>query len=189
MLALALLAAPLAAVPLAVGPHPVHLDFWPAVGRRRNAGAHGAGPVHRPALHCLAVVGGHAGLAGAAWALRLSLAGQVTFFTGLCAGWPGRTRVGPGASQQRWRLTFSTISGHSRTGAISPMKALLKYWRIWMQNSKTVASRIVGTRMVGRFVRGDGIFLRNTRISNTSFIFSKNKLGIEPCIYRSLFSD
>ena len=68
------------------------------------------------------------------------------------------------------------------------MKALLKYWRIWMQNSKTVASRIVGTRMVGGFVRGDGIFLRNTRISNTSFIFSKNKLGIEDHVFIGHFS-
>ncbi|WP_313759817.1 acyltransferase [Diaphorobacter nitroreducens] len=68
------------------------------------------------------------------------------------------------------------------------MKALLKYWHIWMQNCKIVSSRIFGTRMVGGFVRGDGIFLSNTRISNTSFIFSKNKLQIEDHVFIGHFS-
>ncbi|MFZ3125637.1 MAG: acyltransferase [Acidovorax sp.] len=68
------------------------------------------------------------------------------------------------------------------------MRALLKYWRIWFQKSKTTASRIAGTRMVGGFVRGDGLFLRNTRISNTSFIFARDKLEIEDHVFIGHFS-
>lgn len=48
---------------------------------------------------------------------------------------------------------------------------------------KTIISRIQGTRMVGGFVRGDGAFLKNTRISNTSCIFSKEKLKIEDHVF------
>ncbi len=48
---------------------------------------------------------------------------------------------------------------------------------------KMMISRIQGTRMVGGFVRGDGLFLKNTRISNTACIFSKENLTIEDHVF------
>lgn len=68
------------------------------------------------------------------------------------------------------------------------MRAFLNYWRSWIQNLKTIASRLVGTRMVGGFSRGDGKFLPNSRVSNTAYIFSKEKLEIEDHVFIGHFS-
>lgn len=85
MLALALLAAPLAAVLLLWGPTLFTWIFGPQWG---DAGTLARGLGLYIGLHFIASPLSVVTLAWRAqpWALRLSLAGQVTFFTGLCAG-------------------------------------------------------------------------------------------------------
>jgi acetyltransferase-like isoleucine patch superfamily enzyme len=59
--------------------------------------------------------------------------------------------------------------------------------RCW-QVLKRLASRAWGTRMVWGFVRGDGEFLPNTRISNTSDIFARERLHIGDHVFIGHFS-
>ncbi|MEZ5608243.1 MAG: hypothetical protein R3E52_14270 [Burkholderiaceae bacterium] len=49
-------------------------------------------------------------------------------------------------------------------------------------------SRLMGTRMVGGFVRGDGAFLAHTRISNTAYIFARDQLEIADHVFIGHFA-
>jgi acetyltransferase-like isoleucine patch superfamily enzyme len=66
------------------------------------------------------------------------------------------------------------------------MKASLRR-RLW-QPIKMLISRLWGTRMVGGFVRGDGIYLPYTRISNTSVVFARERLVIGDHVFIGHFS-
>ena len=59
--------------------------------------------------------------------------------------------------------------------------------RAWMP-LKRMISRLYGTRMVGGFIRGDGEFLANTRVSNTSFIFAPKRLEVGDHVFIGHFS-
>lgn len=66
------------------------------------------------------------------------------------------------------------------------MKASLPR-RLW-QPLKLLLSRLWGSRMVGGFVRGDGEFLPNTRLSNTSVIFARERLAVGDHVFIGHFS-
>jgi acetyltransferase-like isoleucine patch superfamily enzyme len=66
------------------------------------------------------------------------------------------------------------------------MKATLLQ-RLW-QPTKMLISRLLGTRMVGGFVRGDGEFLPHTRISNTSCVFARERLNVGDHVFIGHFS-
>lgn len=66
------------------------------------------------------------------------------------------------------------------------MKA--SWWRRAWQPLKLLASRLWGTRMVGGFVRGDGEYLANTRVSNSSSIFARPRLDVADHVYIGHFS-
>jgi acetyltransferase-like isoleucine patch superfamily enzyme len=53
---------------------------------------------------------------------------------------------------------------------------------------KRALSRIVGPRMVGGWVRGDGVYLAHTRISNQSCIFEPERLQVEDHVFIGHFS-
>ena len=57
-----------------------------------------------------------------------------------------------------------------------------------LQPLKLLASRLWGTRMVGGFVRGDGEYLANTRVSNTSFVFARDRLDLGDHVFIGHFS-
>lgn len=59
--------------------------------------------------------------------------------------------------------------------------------RVWQQ-IKMLVSRACGTRMVGGFVRGDGEFLPHTRISNTSYVFGRERLDVGDHVFIGHFS-
>ena len=61
-------------------------------------------------------------------------------------------------------------------------------WRRWWQRAKRLLSRAGGTRMVGGWVLGDGRYLPNTRVSNTSFCFAVEKLELEDHVFIGHFS-
>lgn len=61
-------------------------------------------------------------------------------------------------------------------------------WRRCWQPLKLLASRLWGTRMVGGFVRGDGVYLPNTRVSNTSEIFDRPALDVADHVFIGHFS-
>lgn len=61
-------------------------------------------------------------------------------------------------------------------------------WRRAWQPLKLLASRLWGTRMVWGFVRGDGVFLPNTRISNTSEVFDRPALDVGDHVFIGHFS-
>lgn len=66
------------------------------------------------------------------------------------------------------------------------MKASLRR-RLW-QPVKMLVSRLWGTRMVGGFVRGDGTWLPNTRISNTTVVFARERLDVGDHVFIGHFS-
>ena len=66
------------------------------------------------------------------------------------------------------------------------MKA--SWWRRVWQPLKLLASRLWGTRMVGGFVRGDGEYLANTRVSNSSSIFAQPQLDVADHVFIGHFS-
>ena len=59
--------------------------------------------------------------------------------------------------------------------------------RVW-QPLKTVLSRLFGPRTVWGFVRADGVYLPDTRISNHSQIVSPERLDIGDHVYVGHFS-
>ena len=61
-------------------------------------------------------------------------------------------------------------------------------WRRWWLRAKRLVSRAWGTRMVGGWVRADGIYLPNTRVSNTSFCFAVERLQLEDHVFIGHFS-
>lgn len=66
------------------------------------------------------------------------------------------------------------------------MKASL--WRRAWQPVKRLISRAWGPRVVGGWVRGDGVYLPHTRVSNTSFCFARDKLQVEDHVFIGHFS-
>ena len=66
------------------------------------------------------------------------------------------------------------------------MKATLRQ-RLW-QPLKILLSRATGPRVVGGFVRGDGEFLPNTRVSNQAFVFARDALQIGDHVFIGHFS-
>ncbi len=66
------------------------------------------------------------------------------------------------------------------------MKA--SWWRRWTLQGKRLLSRAGGPRVVGGWVRGDGEYLPNTRVSNTSFCFAPEKLQIDDHVFVGHFS-
>ncbi|WP_082580219.1 acyltransferase [Pelomonas sp. Root1444] len=66
------------------------------------------------------------------------------------------------------------------------MKASLAR-RLW-QPVKRLVSRLWGPRMVYGFVRGDGEFLPNTRLSNSAVVFAPDKLEIGDHVFIGHFS-
>jgi len=73
-----------------------------------------------------------------------------------------------------------------KTSAAINLKA--PWWRRRFQQLKMLASRAWGTRMVGGFVRGDGVFLPHTRISNTSCVFARERLDVGDHVFIGHFS-
>lgn len=59
--------------------------------------------------------------------------------------------------------------------------------RLW-QPLKMLLSRLWGPRMVGGFIRGDGLYLPHTRISNSTVITDRRKLQIEDHVFIGHFS-
>ena len=57
-----------------------------------------------------------------------------------------------------------------------------------MVQGKRFLSRAWGPRMVGGWVRGDGEYLPNTRVSNTSFCFAPERLQLEDHVFIGHFS-
>ena len=66
------------------------------------------------------------------------------------------------------------------------MKASLAR-RAW-QPLKRLVSRLWGPRMVFGFVRGDGEFLPNTRLSNSTVVFARDKLDVGDHVFIGHFS-
>ena len=66
------------------------------------------------------------------------------------------------------------------------MKASLPR-RAW-QPLKRLISRLWGPRMVYGFVRGDGDFLPNTRISNSTAVFARDRLDVADHVFIGHFS-
>lgn len=66
------------------------------------------------------------------------------------------------------------------------MKA--SWWRRWALRGKRLLSRVGGPRVVGGWVRGDGEYLPNTRVSNTSFCFAPEKLQVADHVFVGHFS-
>lgn len=61
-------------------------------------------------------------------------------------------------------------------------------WRRLWQPLKVLISRATGPRVVGGFVRGDGEFLANTRVSNQAFVFARDRLEIGDHVFIGHFS-
>lgn len=61
-------------------------------------------------------------------------------------------------------------------------------WRRGWIRTKRLLSRAWGPRMVGGWVRGDGVYLPHTRISNTNFCFAREKLQVEDHVFIGHFS-
>ena len=59
--------------------------------------------------------------------------------------------------------------------------------RVW-QPIKMLASRAWGSKMVGGYIRGDGEFLPNTRISNTAVVFARERLDVGDHVFIGHFS-
>lgn len=59
--------------------------------------------------------------------------------------------------------------------------------RCW-QPLKMLLSRLAGPRMVGGFVRGDGIFLPHTRMSNSTVVFARDRLDVGDHVFVGHFS-
>lgn len=66
------------------------------------------------------------------------------------------------------------------------MKATLSQ-RVWFR-LKRLVSRAWGPRMVGGWVRGDGSFLPNTRVSNTTFCFAPDRLHLDDHVFIGHYS-
>lgn len=66
------------------------------------------------------------------------------------------------------------------------MKASI--WRRLWQLVKRLIKRQLGTQMVWGYVRGDGEYLPNTRVSNTAAIFAEDKLDIADHVFVGHFS-
>ena len=66
------------------------------------------------------------------------------------------------------------------------MKASLAR-RVW-QPAKRLISRLWGPRMVFGFVRGDGEYLKNTRVSNSSVLFARDRLDVGDHVFIGHFS-
>ena len=61
-------------------------------------------------------------------------------------------------------------------------------WRHVWQRAKRLLSRAWGPRMVGGWVLSDGRYLPNTRVSNTSFCFARERLVLEDHVFIGHFS-
>lgn len=61
-------------------------------------------------------------------------------------------------------------------------------WRRLWQPLKLLLSRAVGPRMVGGYIRGDGEFLPDTRFSNSSVVFAREKLVVGDHVFVGHFS-
>ncbi len=61
-------------------------------------------------------------------------------------------------------------------------------WRRQWLRLKRFVSRAWGPRMVGGWVRGDGVFLPHTRVSNASFCFASERLHVEDHVFIGHFS-
>lgn len=59
--------------------------------------------------------------------------------------------------------------------------------RSW-QPIKLLLSRACGTRMVGGFVRGDGEYLPDTRVSNSAALFARDRLALGDHVFIGHFS-
>ena len=59
--------------------------------------------------------------------------------------------------------------------------------RLW-QPVKLLLSRAAGPRMVGGFVRGDGEFLPNTRVSNCTVVFARDRWVVGDHVFVGHFS-
>lgn len=59
--------------------------------------------------------------------------------------------------------------------------------RLW-QPLKMLLSRAVGPRMVWGFIRGDGEYLPNTRISNCTVVFAQDRLAVGDHVFVGHFS-
>jgi len=59
--------------------------------------------------------------------------------------------------------------------------------RVW-QPAKRLISRLWGPRMVFGFVRGDGEYLKNTRVSNSSVLFARDRLDVGDHVFIGHFS-
>lgn len=60
--------------------------------------------------------------------------------------------------------------------------------RRWQLRLKRLASRAWGTRMVGGFLRGDGVYLPHTRLSNTVALFAPHRLMVGDHVFVGHFS-
>ena len=61
-------------------------------------------------------------------------------------------------------------------------------WRRLWQPLKVLISRATGPRVVGGFIRGDGEFLANTRVSNQAFVFARDALQVGDHVFIGHFS-
>ena len=61
-------------------------------------------------------------------------------------------------------------------------------WRRWAIAAKRLVSLAWGPRMVGGFVRGDGVYLPHTRVSNASVCFAREMLMVEDHVFIGHFS-
>lgn len=61
-------------------------------------------------------------------------------------------------------------------------------WTRWRVRAKRFVSLAWGPRMVGGWVRGDGEYLPNTRISNASVCFAPERLQVEDHVFIGHFS-
>lgn len=66
------------------------------------------------------------------------------------------------------------------------MKAGL--WTRWRIRAKRFVSLAWGPRMVGGWIRGDGEYLPNTRVSNSSACFAPERLQVEDHVFIGHFS-
>lgn len=62
------------------------------------------------------------------------------------------------------------------------------WWRRAWVRGKRFASRAFGPRIVGGWVRGDGTYLPNTRISNTAFCFAEDQLLVDDHVFVGHYS-
>jgi acetyltransferase-like isoleucine patch superfamily enzyme len=61
-------------------------------------------------------------------------------------------------------------------------------WRGAWLRAKRFISRAWGPRMVGGWVRGDGVYLRHTRVSNASVCMAAERLHVEDHVFIGHFS-